>query len=345
MEYRQLGKTDIKVSEICLGTMTYGKQNSEAEAHEQLDYALDHDINFVDTAELYAVPGEKETQGLTEKYIGTWLHKSGKRDKIILATKVVGPNPGLSYIAPNLGFSRDRILDAIDKNLSRLQTDYIDLYQFHWPERKTNCFGVRGYAKHDAEWEDNFEEAIGTLNELVGIGKIRHWGLSNETPWSLYRSREVTGKIGMEMAVSIQNPYSLLNRSFETGLAEIAIREKIGLLAYSPLAFGLLSGKYHHKTDKPTDRINQFKVLSRYNSANSFEAAGRYVKLAEDHDLSPSQMSLAFINQMEFVTSNIIGATTMAQLKENIGSAEIKLSEEVLKGINDIYNEIPDPAI
>ena len=344
MEYRQLGKTDIKVSVICLGTMTYGEQNTESEAHEQMSYAFDQGVNFIDTAELYAVPSRKETQGLTEKYVGTWLKKTGNRDKIVLATKVTGPAENLKYISNNLGFSKERIREAIDLSLSRLQTDYIDLYQLHWPERKTNYFGIRGYVKHDDAWVDNVEESIDTLMELKKEGKIRHYGLSNETPWGVMRHLNLTRTKGYEDCVSIQNCYNLLNRLFEVGLSEMAIRESCGLLAYSPMAFGLLSGKYHKHIERPGARLNQFKQMSRYNSDQCHQAVAKYLAIAEANNMSLAQMSLAFINQMPFVTSNIIGATSMDQLQENIGSIYVKLSNSVLKEIESVHAIIPNPA-
>ena len=344
MRYRKLGKTDVNVSVICLGTMTYGQQNTEAEGHEQLDYAISKGINFIDTAEMYSVPGRPETQGSTEKIIGSWLHKTGNRSKIILATKVTGPSPGLKYISANLGFSKSRILEAIEGSFRRLQTDYIDLYQMHWPERKTNYFGILGYTEHDNQWEDNFHESLETMNDLIKEGKIRHWGLSNETPWGVMRSCNIADSGIAPRPASIQNPYSLLNRSFEIGLSEIAFREKVSLMAYSPMGFGLLSGKFHHKQDKPTDRINQFKNLSRYNSQLSFEATARYIEIATEAGMTPAQLALSFVNDRPFVTSNIIGATSMEQLKENIDSINITLSSETLKAIDQVHKEISNPA-
>lgn len=344
MRYRKLGKTDLDVSVICLGTMTFGQQNTEEEGHEQLNYALSQGINFIDTAEMYSVPGKPETQGSTEKIIGTWLHKSGKRKEIVLATKVTGPSPGLKYISPNLGFSKKRIMEAIEGSFRRLQTDYIDIYQMHWPERKTNYFGVLGYSQHDNQWEDNFLESLETMNGLIKEGKIRHWGLSNETPWGVMRSCQIADAGGSPRPVSIQNPYNLLNRSFEVGLSEMSIREKISLLAYSPMGFGLLSGKFHHKLDTSADRINQFKNLSRYNSQQSFEATARYIKIAKDAGITPAQLALSFVNDRPFVTSNIIGATNLAQLKENISSIEIVLKEDILTAIDLVHKEISNPA-
>jgi len=344
MRYRKLGTTDLEVSVICLGTMTWGQQNTEAEGHQQLDFALDSGINFVDTAEMYSVPGRPETFGSTERIIGSWLRKTGKRKDIILASKVTGPSAGLRHISPNLGFSRQRILEAIQGSFMRLGTDYLDLYQMHWPERKTNFFGKLGYTEHDAEWQDNFYEAISTMEDLRKEGLIRHWGLSNETAWGVMRSCSVADANGLPRPVSIQNPYNLLNRSYEVGLSEISIRENISLLVYSPMGFGLLSGKYHFKTDKPTDRINQFKQLSRYNSSQSFEATSRYIELAREAGISPAAMALAFVNDRPFVTSNIIGATTMDQLQENINSIDVVLSPHIMQEIDIIHKEISNPA-
>lgn len=346
MEYRALGRSNLQVSKICLGTMTWGQQNSEAEAHEQMDYALEQGINFFDTAELYAVPPRPENNGLTEVYIGTWFKKSKKREQVILATKIAGPRPDLSFIRNHdLEYGKAQIHLALEGSLSRLQTDYIDLYQLHWPQRKTNTFGNLGY-RHDSNdsWQDNCLEVLETMDALIKAGKIRHFGLSNETPWGLMHFIRLAEKYNLPVPVSVQNPYSLLNRSFEVGLAECAIREHCGLLAYSPLAFGLLSGKFHKKTDTPKDRINQFKGLARYNGALSWAATEKYLALAEQHGLTLVEMALAFVTQQTFTTSNIIGATTMDQLKENIETAELVLSEEVLAAIDRIQVEIPNPA-
>lgn len=345
MKYNKLGTTGLDVSVICLGTMTFGEQNTEAEAHEQLDYALDNGVNFIDTAELYAVPSTKENNGVTEKYIGTWLKNRADRDKIVLGTKIAGPSPNLTYIRPELNFSKEQINTAVEGSLRRLQTDYIDLYQLHWPERKVNFFGKRGY-NHSANdpWEDNFHSILETMESLVKAGKIRHFGISNETPWGLMRFIQLAEKHGLPRCVSIQNPYSLLNRTFEVGLAETAIREQTGLLAYSPMAFGLLSGKYHKKQDTETSRLNRFKVMARYNGENSYKATEAYLKIAEKHGLSLAQMALQFINTRPFITSNIIGATTMEQLKENITSTEVDLSKEILKEIEAVHELIPNPA-
>lgn len=343
MIYRKLGNTTIDVSVICLGTMTFGEQNSEKEAHEQIDFSLDQGVNFIDTAELYPVPPKNKTQGLTEEYIGSWLQKSKKRSKIILASKVTGPRKDVKYISENLGFSKERIVEAIHLSLNRLKTDYLDLYQLHWPERKTNYFGVRGYSKHDDLWIDNFVEAIGTLETLKKAGKIRHYGLSNETPWGIHRVISLARQNGFDLPVSIQNPYSLLNRLYEVGLSEISIRENMGLLAYSPLAMGLLSGKYNLGKDSPADRLNKYN-FSRYNKENARLAVQKYLELSKEYEISLTQMSLAFINQQEFVTSTIIGATNMTQLRENIASIKLKLDEDLIYKINKIHELIPNPA-
>lgn len=346
MEYRQLGRTNLQVSKICLGTMTFGQQNTEADAHEQMDYALEQGINMFDTAELYAVPARPENNGLTEKYIGTWLKKSKKRKKIILATKITGPNPGLSFIRNHqLDFSKKQIHAALEGSLTRLKTDYVDIYQLHWPQRPTNYFGKLGYTTDpNDKWEDDFLDVLQTISGLVKDGKIRHFGVSNETPWGLMHVIRLAEKHNLPVPVSIQNPYNLLNRTFEVGLAECALREKCGLLAYSPMGFGLLSGKFHKKEDTPDNRINQFKNLARYNSPLSWNATEKYLALAEKHGLSLAQMALAFVTQQDFTTTNIIGATSMLQLKENIASAAIHLSADILKEINAIHTEIPNPA-
>jgi aryl-alcohol dehydrogenase-like predicted oxidoreductase len=348
MEYRKLGNTDLKVSVICLGTMTFGEQNTEAEAHEQMNFALEQGVNFIDTAELYAVPSREYNNGLTEKYIGTWLKDRKDRDKIIVATKVTGPaqsKGALSYIRDSLNFSRTQIRAAIEGSLKRLQTDYVDLYQLHWPERKTNFFGRLGYAhRNDDPWEDNFLDILETMQLLINEGKIRYFGISNETPWGITHFLHLAEKHHLPRCVSIQNPYSLLNRTYEVGLAEISIREKCGLLAYSPLAFGLLSGKYHSNTATTEHRLNKYKEMSRYNGDLSHQATAKYLTIAQEHGLSLTQMALAFINSRPFLTSNIIGATTMEQLKENISSIDVQLSSEVLKEIEQVHQVIPNPA-
>lgn len=342
MIYNNIPNTDIKVSKICLGTMTFGQQNTESEAHEQLDFALDKGVNFIDTAEMYSVPGKKETQGSTERFIGSWLKE--KRDKVVIATKITGPNPYFSYIRPELNFSRASIFEAIEGNLKRLQTDYVDLYQLHWPERKTNFFGRRNFVWDENDtWSDNFAEVISALDDLVKQGKIRHYGISNETPWGLMRHLSESEKHNFTRCKTIQNPYSLLNRTFEMGNAEVAMRENVGLLAYSPLGFGVLSGKY--LKEKPANaRITLFPQFSRYSNTQALKLTQLYLDLANEHNLSLPQMALAFVNQQPFVTANIIGATNMKQLEENIGSIDLNLDADLIKKINTIQDLQPNPA-
>ncbi|GGD51890.1 NADP(H)-dependent aldo-keto reductase [Muriicola marianensis] len=345
MIYTKLPHTDIEVSKICLGTMTWGKQNTEAEGHEQMDYALDRGINFFDTAELYPIPAHPDRYALTEEIIGNWFAKTGNRAKVVLASKIAGKAEFTKFIRSS-GFSKDSLIEAVNGSLKRLQTDYIDLYQLHWPERNTNYFGQRGY-KHDPSdfWKDNIHQVLETLRDLIREGKIRHVGLSNETPWGTMRFLEES-KVheSLPRMITIQNPYSLLNRSFEVGLSEISLREKIGLLAYSPLGFGVLSGKYLGGKKPEKARITLFPAYKRYSDEQSQKATQMYYDLARDHGLSLTQMALAYVNTRPFLTSNIIGATSMEQLKENIGSIDLLLTEEVLKGIEAIHREIPDPA-
>lgn len=345
MIYTTLPHTDIEVSKICLGTMTWGKQNTEAEGFEQMDYALDQGINFFDTAELYPIPAHPDRYALTEEIIGNWFSKTGNRDKVVLASKIAGKAEFTKFIRTT-GFSKDSLIEAVNGSLKRLQTDYIDLYQLHWPERNTNYFGQRGY-RHDPSdfWRDNIHQVLETLRDLIGQGKIRYVGLSNETPWGTMRFLEES-KVheSLPRMITIQNPYSLLNRTFEVGLSEISLREKIGLLAYSPLGFGVLSGKYLGGKKPENARITLFPAYKRYSDEQSQKATQMYYDLAGDHGLSLTQMALAYVNTRPFLTSNIIGATSMEQLKENIGSIDVALTDEVLKGIEAIHREIPDPA-
>ena len=344
MKYTTLPHSDIKVSKICLGTMTFGEQNTEADGHAQMDFALEKGINFFDTAEMYSVPGRKETYGSTEKIIGTWFKKSGNRDKVILASKIAGPNPGLSYIRENMDFSPASIALSLEKSLTRLQTDYIDLYQLHWPERKANFFGQRVFKIQDDGWQDNIHAVLETLETFIKQGKINHIGISNETPWGMMRYLEESKYHNLPRIKTIQNPYSLLSRLFENGLSEICMRENVGLLAYSPLAFGVLSGKFLSGASHPKARITLFPQFSRYNSTQCAEATKQYQEIAHKNGLSLTQMALAFVNQQPFVTSNIIGATNLEQLEENINSIYVTLTDEIIRDINAIHNTIPDPA-
>lgn len=344
MKYTTLPGTDIKVSKICLGTMTFGNQNTESESFDQMDLALEKGVNFFDTAELYPVPANAKTQGETERIMGNWFHKTGNRSKVILATKAAGPGTYTAHIRDNISFNKKNITEALDNSLKRLKTDYIDLYQLHWPERMTNFFGQRGYFHNPKDpWVENFEEALETLDELIKAGKIRQIGISNEAPWGLMRFIELSKK-GLPKTITIQNPYSLLTRVFEIGNSEICLRENVGLLAYSPLGFGRLTGKYRggHNLDKA--RLTVFPNMSRYNSDQSIEATERYYQISQNHGISLTQMALAYVNQQLFLTSNIIGATNLDQLKENIGSIELSLSKELLKEIESVHNQIPNPA-
>ena len=343
MKYNVLPNTDIKVSKICLGTMTYGRQNSEDDGHQQLDYALEKGVNFIDTAEMYPVPAEATRYGNTERIIGSWIKKSGKRNDIVLATKIAGPGDYTKHIRTT-GFSENALNEEVENSLKRLQTDFIDLYQLHWPDRNTNKFGVRGFKPMTNEkWEDNFKEVLHSLDKIMKSGKIRHIGLSNENPWGMMRFLEES-KNDLPRMITIQNPYSLLNRQFEVGNAEVSIRENVGLLAYSPLGCGVLSGKYIQKKDKENSRLNLFKRFVRYSSNQSTEATKMYLEIAQRNDISLTKMALAFINQQQFVTSNIIGATNLSQLQENIDSVELELSFDVLKEIDSVHETIPDPA-
>lgn len=341
MEYRKLGNTNLDVSLICLGTMTYGEQNSQKEAHEQLNYAISEGVNFIDTAEMYAIPPREETQGKTEEIIGTWLSKRNDRDKIIIATKVAGP--GMEYLRGGSRLNKKQIIQAVDASLARLQTDYIDLYQVHWPERKSNYFGRLGYEYSD-ELGVPIEETLEAMSNLVKDGKVRYIGVSNETPWGTSKYLSLSKEKSHEKIVSIQNPYSLLNRIYEVGLSEITHHEQIGLLAYSPLGFGQLTGKYINKTDSKSRLGLYGDWFTRYSNDACLEAVKKYNQLAKNHGLSLTEMSLAFVNTRPFVTSNIIGATEMNQLKENINSIKITLSEDLVNEINDIHNDNPNPA-
>jgi aryl-alcohol dehydrogenase-like predicted oxidoreductase len=324
--------------------MTFGQQNTEAEGHEQMDYALGEGVNFWDTAEMYSVPAREETYGDTERIIGTWFKKTGRREEVVLASKIAGPNPNFTYMREKNDFSPASIKYALDNSLQRLQTDYLDLYQLHWPERKTNFFGQRGFKVQEDGWEDNIHAVLDTLGDFIKEGKIKHIGLSNETPWGIMRFLEESKHHHLPRIKTVQNPYSLLNRLFESGSAEICVREDVGLLAYSPMAFGILSGKFLTGEKHPNARINLFPQFARYNSAQCAEATKLYQEIALKNGLTLTELSLAFIEQQSFVTSTIIGATTMEQLKENIDSIQVSLSDEILKAIDEVQAIIPDPA-
>ncbi|MDR3429472.1 NADP(H)-dependent aldo-keto reductase [Silvimonas sp.] len=348
MEYRKLGLTDLEVSLIGLGTMTWGEQNTEAQAHEQIDYALTQGVNFLDVAEMYPVPPKPETQGRTEQYIGTWLAKTGRRSEVVIATKAAGPvrQPHQPNHIRNgqTNHNRASLFEAVDGSLKRLQTDYIDLYQLHWPDRSTNTFGRLAYPWVDGEETVAIEESVLALAELVKSGKIRHVGVSNETPWGVAQFLAAAEKHGVAKIVSIQNPYSLVNRTFEIGLSEFSHREHVGLLAYSPMAFGALSGKYLNGARPADGRITLYERFTRYTKPEVEVAINGYVQIARKHGISPAQLALAFVNSRPFVTSNLIGATTIAQLKENIESINVKLGAEILAEIEAVHVKQPNPA-
>ncbi|HJF27973.1 NADP(H)-dependent aldo-keto reductase [Acinetobacter bohemicus] len=348
MQFRPLADTGILLPEICLGTMTFGEQNTQDEAFQQLDYALDQGLYFWDTAEMYPVPPKPETQGATEQIIGNWIASRGGRDKLFLASKIAGPSQGGSHIRDGkTRFVADEIASAIDQSLARLQTNYIDLYQLHWPQRPTNFFGKLGYGNAEAVDDRAITELAETLSALqaeIQKGRIRYIGLSNETPWGTMKFLHLAEKLGLSKFVSVQNPYNLLNRTYEIGMSEIAKYEGVGLLAYSPLAFGYLTGKFRNGARPAHARVTLFSRFSRYSNPQSEWATEQYAQLAEQHGLTLTQLALAFIKQQFFVTSTIIGATNLDQLKENIQAFEIELSEEVLQGIDAIHRQQPNPA-
>lgn len=345
MKYTKLPNTDIKVSKICLGTMTWGNQNTQEEGFEQMDYALENGVNFFDTAELYPVPATAATYADTERIIGNWFKKTGNREKIVLASKIAGAGDYTAHIRKN-GFSKKGITEAVEGSLKRLQTDYLDLYQLHWPSRGVNCFGVRDYPyKTSTKEAENHLEILETLNNFVKVGVIRQIGLSNETPWGTLKYLETAKKHNLARPVTIQNSYSLIHRAYEYGMSEVSMREDIGLLAYSPLAQGVLTGKYLNGQSPKGSRGNLFpRFITRYMGENSLEAVEKYMVIAEKNGMTLTELSLAFINQLPFVTSNIIGATSILQLKENIGSIAFDLSDEVIAEINAVHQSIPNPA-
>ena len=344
MKFKKLGNTNLDVSLICLGTMTWGTQNTEKDAFEQMDYSFEQGINFFDTAELYSVPPTGESYGKTEVIIGNWLEKRKNRKKIILASKVAGP--GCEWIrGGGNSFNEKSIGEAINGSLKRLKTDYIDLYQLHWPERSTNCFGRRDFVprENEKEWND-FESILHALNKFIKSGKIRYIGMSNETPYGLSKYLELSKNKNLPRMMSVQNPYSLVNRTYEIGMSEISIREKCGLLVYYPLAAGALSGKYRNNQMPKNSRLSLFKGWERMINPLAMKAYDEYYKLAKENNLTMVQLAQAFVNSRPFVTSNIIGATTMEQLKENIESIKIELSEEIMDKINLIHNNNPNPS-
>jgi aryl-alcohol dehydrogenase-like predicted oxidoreductase len=345
MEKRRLGRTDLFVSRICLGTMTWGEQNSEADGFAQMDLALSSGIDFFDTAEMYAVPPTAKSYGTTETIIGNWFRaRPGVRQRIVLASKVSGRGAFTGHVRGGSRLNRAQILEAIDGSLRRLQTDYLDLYQVHWPERTTNFFGTLGYRHVDEPDVVPLEETLEALGEIVKAGKARHVGLSNETAWGAMLYLRLAETRALPRPVSIQNPYNLLNRSFEVGLAEVAHREQLGLLAYSPLAFGTLSGKYLNGAEPPGARITRWKRFGRYMNPQAQKATAQYVALAREHGWSPAQMALAFVNEQPFVTANIIGATSLEQLRENIAASELTLTPELRTAIDAIHTAQPNPA-
>lgn len=344
MQFTMLGNSRLQVSRVCLGTMTFGQQNTEAEAHAQMDLAFSRGVNFFDVAEMYPVPSRAETSGLSEQFVGSWLGKQA-RDQVIVATKATGPARSLNWIrGGRLNFSGANLRLALEGSLKRLRTDYIDLYQLHWPDRNTPMFG--GYHFDPAQERETvpLRETLETLAEFIKAGKVRHWGPSNETPWGLMRYLTLADELGLPRPVSVQNAYSLLNRTWENGLAEIGFREQVSLLAYSPLGFGFLSGKYLKDPQTP-GRANLFRDFAqRYRKPNTEKALAAYVDLAERHGLTPAQLSLAFVYQRWCVGSTIIGATSIAQLREDLDAADVVLSPDVLRAIEEIHLEYPNPA-
>ena len=345
MLYRPLGTSSLKVSALCLGTMTWGEQNTQRDAFAQIDRARDAGVNFIDCAEMYPVPPRGVTQGASERIIGEYFRQRGNRDQWVLASKVAGPSRDMHHIRDGATrFTRQHITAALEGSLKRLQTEHIDLYQLHWPDRHTNFFGQLGYQHDPEEQITPIEDTLEVLDDLVRAGKIRHIGLSNETPWGTSRFLHLAETRGWPRIVSVQNPYNLLNRSFEIGLAEMAIREQVGLLAYSPLAFGLLSGKYENGAQPPKARLTLYARFQRYNNPQARRAASAYVALAREHGLDPAQMALAYVSSRPFLTSNIIGATTLEQLDSNLASLELTLSDTVLLAIEQLHAEQPIPA-
>ncbi|MDT3334476.1 NADP(H)-dependent aldo-keto reductase [Shewanella sp. SP1S1-7] len=345
MEYRRIPHSNLEVSKICLGTMTWGEQNTQAEAFAQLDYAIGNGINFIDTAEMYPVPPKPETQGETERILGQYIKAHGNRDDLVIATKIAAPGGKSDYIRKNMALDWNNIHQAVDASLARLQIDTIDLYQIHWPDRNTNFFGELLYDQQEHEHQTPILETLEALAEVIRQGKVRYIGVSNETPWGLMKYLQLAEKHGLPRIVSVQNPYNLLNRSFEVGMSEISHRENLPLLAYSPLAFGALTGKYCNDQWPEGARLTLFKRFARYTGSQmALEATKAYVDLAREFKLTPAQMALAFVNSRQFVGSNIIGATDLYQLKENIDSLKVTLSPELLVRLNQLSDQFRLPC-
>jgi len=347
MQYQNLGTTSTKISRISLGTMTFGEQNTQDEAHQQLDMAFEFGINFIDTAELYPIPPNSKSYGDTERYISNWDKLKTSRDKLFLASKIAGPSTFTKYMrSGELKFDKINLETALDQTLKRLNTDYLDLYQLHWPERNTNYFGTRdfnGFIDNNEEFT-SFNERLTILNEFVKKGKIKHFGVSNETPWGLLKYLTESIKTNQAGIQSVQNPYNLLNRTFEIGLAEICHREKISMLAYSPLAFGTLSGKYLNGKFPKGSRLEKFKSYNRYSNTNAVQATENYISLAKEYELDPSQMAISYLLHKNYVSSVIIGATNLQQLKINMNSIDVKLSRELIDKIDLIHSQNPNPS-
>lgn len=344
MDYRQLGNSDLKVSRICLGSMTWGRQNNEADAHAQLDLAVAEGVNMVDTAEMYPIPPNAETQGLTEQYIGSWLAARGGRDRLVIATKATGPGQAMRHIRGGPRFSAAQLRQAVDGSLRRLRTDYIDLYQLHWPERQANYFGQLDYRHQPQQDGTPLQESLAALAELAQEGKIRWIGLSNETPWGVMHCLKLAEQLGLPRVVTVQNPYNLLNRSAEVGLAEVMLRERVDLLAYSPLGFGTLSGKYLGGQSPADGRLTLFPSYRRYLTESGVAATAEYVALARQWGLDPAQMALAFVNQRPFVGANIIGATRLDQLQSNLASLRVRLDDQQVAALDAIHQRHPTPC-
>ena len=345
MEYRVLGTSELKVSALALGTMTFGEQNTEIQVHQQLDIAAAAGINFIDTAEMYPVPPRAQTAGQSEVLIGKWLRQRGGRERFVISSKAAGPGVHLPHIrSGHSTHTAAHLTAALDGSLRRLQTDYIDLYQLHWPDRATNMFGQLGYKPAQRAEQPRIEESLRALSEFVAAGKVRYLGLSNETPWGMLAFLRSAAAFDLPRMVSIQNPYNLLNRSFEIGLAEIAHRERVSLLAYSPLGFGVLSGKYARAEDSAAARLNRYKRFVRYTNAQGNAATEAYLAVAKEFDIDPSHMAISFILNRPYVASAIIGATDEKQLRHNIDSLRYPASKELLKALDKIHTRFPNPC-